>query len=33
VAPSIVNSIFQKMVTKGFVKIDGEKVSYSLPEL
>jgi hypothetical protein len=33
VAPSIVNSIFQKMVTKGFVKIDGEKVSYALPEL
>ncbi len=33
VAPSIVNSIFQKMVTKGFVKIDGEKVSYALPDL
>lgn len=33
VAPSIINSIFQKMVTKGFVKIDGEKVSYALPEL
>lgn len=33
VAPSIINSIFQRMVTKGFVKIDGEKVSYALPEL
>lgn len=33
VAPSIINSIFQKMVTKGFVKIDGEKVSYALPKL
>jgi hypothetical protein len=33
VAPSMVNAIFNKMVTKGFVKIDGEKVSYALPEL
>ena len=33
VGPSIVNSIFQKMVTKGFVKVDGEKVTYALPEV
>jgi PIN domain len=33
VAPSIIDSIFQRMVTKGFVKIDGEKVSYALPQL
>jgi hypothetical protein len=32
-APSMVNAIFNKMVTKGFVKIDGEKVTYALPNL
>lgn len=33
VDPSITNAIYQRMVKKGFVKIDGEKVSYALPEL
>lgn len=33
VAPAVVNAVFQQMVKKGFVKVDGEKVSYSLPEL
>ena len=33
VDPSIANAVYQRMVKKGFVKIDGEKVTYALPEL
>ncbi len=33
VAPSIVDAVFKKMVKKGLVKIDGEKVTYALPKI
>ena len=32
VAPSIIDAIFTKMVKKGFVRINGEKVTYAPPE-
>lgn len=33
VAATVVNAVFQQMVKKGLVKVDGEKVTYALPEL
>jgi hypothetical protein len=33
VSSSIVDTVFKKLVKKGYVKIEGEKVTYALPEL